>query len=203
MPDSFVHGPLLWYLNRGTGVSLLILFTSSIALGILSARPGRRRLVPTFVTQQLHRNLSLLALALLGAHITTAVVDTYVDIRWWQALSPYGATYKPFWLGLGSLTCDIMIVVMVTSLLRRRLGHRAWHAVHLLGYAAWPIAFVHGAGIGTDASTSWGRWIGIGCVGALAIAGAIRLAAEGRARRAPEGTAHALRTASARPVGGV
>ena len=38
---------------------------------------------------------------LLALHVTTAVVDTYVDIRWWQAVLPWvGSTYLPLWLGL-------------------------------------------------------------------------------------------------------
>ncbi len=61
----------------------------------------RRALLPRFVGQALHRNLALWSLVLLVLHVTTAVVDAYVDIRWWQALVPwYGASYLPLWLGL-------------------------------------------------------------------------------------------------------
>ena len=42
----------------------------------------------------------------LGAHIVSSVVDEYVDIRWWQAFVPYGATYEPLWLGLGAVAVD-------------------------------------------------------------------------------------------------
>ena len=69
---------------------------------------------------------------MLVAHVVTAVVDKYVDIRWWQALVPVGATYEPLWLGLGTLSLDLVAAVTVTSLLRTRLGHRSWRTVHLL-----------------------------------------------------------------------
>lgn len=44
-------GPLLWYLNRATGVVLLVLLTLSVVLGVLAmgGRPGRA--VPRFVSQ--------------------------------------------------------------------------------------------------------------------------------------------------------
>lgn len=191
MLSSFVqqisHGPMLWYLNRGSGVALLLVLTATLCLGILSARAGRSRLVPRFVGQQLHRNLGVLALVLVVGHVATAVADTYVDIRWWQAVSPVGATYKPLWLGMGSLAFDVMLLVVLTSLLRHRMGQRSWHAVHVLGYLSWPLAVVHSVGIGTDASSAWGRQVGLGCVAAVAAVSLIRVGSDllaGRRRAA-------------------
>ena len=60
------------------------------------------------MTQALHRHLALLAVVLLGVHVVSAVVDEYVDIRWWQAFVPFGATYEPFWLGLGAVAVDLL-----------------------------------------------------------------------------------------------
>ena len=168
---------MLWYLNRGSGVGLLLLLTATLVLGILTAREGRSRLVPRFVSQQLHRNLGILALVLVVGHAATAVVDSYVDIRWWQVVSPFGSTYKPLWLGLGSVAFDVMLLVVLTSVVRRRLGQRAWHAVHLLGYLSWPVALVHSVGIGTDAGSEWARQVGLGCVAAVALAGVVRIGA--------------------------
>jgi DMSO/TMAO reductase YedYZ heme-binding membrane subunit len=178
---------MLWYLNRGSGVALLLVLTATLCLGILSARPGRSRLVPRFVGQQLHRSLSMLALVLVVGHVATAIADTYVDIRWWQAVSPVGATYKPLWLGLGSLAFDLMLLVVLSSVLRQRLGHRAWHLLHQLGYLMWAVAMAHSVGIGTDAATSWGRQVGIGCLVAVGTAALLRVASEALAtrRRAP------------------
>ena len=103
-------GPLLWYLNRGTGVVVLVLLTLTTVLGIASIGGRPARGVPRFVTQALHRNAALLAVVLLAAHVASAVVDTYVDIRWWQAFWPFGATYEPLWLGLGAVALDLMAV---------------------------------------------------------------------------------------------
>lgn len=172
------QGPMLWYLNRGSGVALLLVLTATLCLGILSARAGRSRLVPRFVGQQLHRNLGVLALVLVVGHVATAVADTYVNIRWWQAVSPVGATYKPLWLGMGSLAFDVMLLVVLTSLLRHRMGQRSWHAVHVLGYLSWPLAVVHSVGIGTDASSAWGRQVGLGCVAAVAAVSLIRVGSD-------------------------
>ena len=187
-------GPLLWYLDRGTGIVLLGLFTLSTTLGVLATGGRAGRGVPRFVTQSLHRNLALVSVLLLGAHVTTAVADSYVDIRWWQALLPWlGSTYQPLWLGLGTLALDLVLVVALTSLLRTRLRHRSWRAVHLLAYAGWVAALAHGVGIGTDvrADAVWADLVVAGC--AAVVAGAVvlrvaRLALERTDRVVPVGS---------------
>lgn len=173
-------GPLLWYLNRGTGVVLLVLLSVSIVLGVLAmgGRPGRPgRGVPRFVTQAVHRNLALLSVLMLLAHVVSAVVDTYVDIRWWQALVPYGATYQPLWLGLGTLALDVVVVVVATSLLRPRLGLRSWRTVHLLAWVAWGLSVAHAIGIGTDLARPSGLAVlpTAVCVGAVGVALVLRV----------------------------
>ena len=71
------------------------------------------------------------------------------------------------------MALDLLIVLVVTSLARMRLGHRAWRLVHWSGYACWPVAVAHGVGGGgTDERTTWA--IGIGRRGAVAaVAGAV------------------------------
>ncbi|TIC80440.1 ferric reductase [Nocardioides sp. GY 10113] len=171
-------GPLLWYLNRATGVVVLVLLTLSVVLGVLAlgGRPGRG--LPRFVTQSLHRNLALLSVVTLVVHVATAVLDTYVDIRWWQALSPVGATYRPVWLGLGAVALDLMAVVVLTSLVRARLRHRAWRAVHVLSWLAWTAAAAHAVGIGTDLAAPSGAAVlpVAACAAAVLLAVAVRLA---------------------------
>jgi len=179
-----MDGPLLWFANRGTGVVLLLMLTLSTLLGVLATRGDAGRGLPRFLTQSLHRNVSLISSALLVAHVTTAVVDEYVDIRWWQAVVPFGATYEPLWLAFGTLALDLMLVIVVTSLVRRRLPHRRWRAIHVLAYACWGLSLAHGIGIGTDAGTAWGKWTSVVCAAAVGIAVAYRgLALSGAAWR--------------------
>src|SRR4051794_5231456 len=134
--------PLLWYVNRSTGLVLLVLLTLTTALGVLSARraPGPGGAVPRFVPQAVHRSLGLLSLLLLAVHIASAVLDEYVDIRWWHALAPAGLQYRPVWLGLGVVASDVLLAAVLSSLVRVRLRHRHWRAVHLTTYAAWGAA---------------------------------------------------------------
>ena len=176
------EGPVLWYLNRGTGAVTLVLFTATITLGVLSLGGRPARGVPRFVTQSLHRNLALMAFALLVGHVVSAVVDGYVDIAWWQAFVPVGATYEPLWLGLGAVALDLLGVIVVTSLFRQRLRHRTWRLLHQLAWPMWAVSLAHGVGMGTDLRDGW--WlVTVACAVVVPMAAVWRLALGAWGRR--------------------
>ncbi len=181
-----MDGPFLWYLNRGTGLVLLVLLSGSALLGIWSTRGDARARLPRFAVQALHRNAALLGVVLTGVHVASAVADEYVDIRWWQAFVPWQLAYQPLWLALGILALDLVAAVVVTSLVRDRLPRRVWLVVHLGAYVALVLCFAHGLGIGTDTGAGWARWAYAGCGLALVAAGLARVVdARRRAGAAP------------------
>jgi DMSO/TMAO reductase YedYZ heme-binding membrane subunit len=175
---------LLWFLNRSTGFVLLGVLTATVLLGVLAARGRAGSLLPAFVSRSLHRNLSLFGAALLVAHIVTAVLDEFVDIRWWHAFVPYGADYEPLWLGVGTLATDLVVAVLVTTAVRARLGLAAWHRIHQLAYLAWALGLVHGLMIGTDRGETWALIGYSAAAGVVAVAVLVRLAT---ASHEPEG----------------
>ncbi|MDQ6745219.1 MAG: ferric reductase-like transmembrane domain-containing protein [Actinomycetota bacterium] len=166
-----------WYLARGTGAVSLLLFTMVMVLGLLgSLRVSVGPRWPRFALDTLHRDVSLLAVALLVVHILTSVLDGFAPIALTDAVIPFGGTYRPLWLGLGALALDIMLALVITSLVRRRLGFRSWRAVHWLAYASWPVAVLHGLGTGTDSQQWWMLTLTAACVAAVTAALALRIA---------------------------
>jgi len=157
----------LWYLTRATGVMALVLLTATVVLGVAGTARFATPRWPRVITAQLHRNLSLLAVAFVAAHVLTTVLDSYAPIGWISAILPFTSSYRTFWLGLGTAAFDMLLAVVVTSLLRARLGYRAWRAVHWLGYACWPVALWHGLGTGTDSKLSWLLALDAACVAAV------------------------------------
>jgi sulfoxide reductase heme-binding subunit YedZ len=90
----------------------------------------------------------------------------------------FGSTYRPLWIGLGTVSLDLLFAVLITSLLRRHLGYRAWRATHWAAYAAWPAALLHTLGAGTDVGTGWMRLSVTACV--LVVLGAVVVRVGGR-----------------------
>jgi methionine sulfoxide reductase heme-binding subunit len=166
----------LWYLARGTGVVSLTLLTAIVALGIAAHRGDGAARVPRFAVTLLHRNLSLLAIVFLVVHIATSVLDPFAAISWTDAVIPLSASYRPFWLGLGAVAFDLLIALAITSLLRVRIGLRAWRGIHWLAYACWPVALVHGLGTGSDVRSRWLLWLVAACVLTIVVAVWVRLA---------------------------
>lgn len=140
---------LLWYTSRATGVVSLALLTAVLVLGALtSGRRAPHRVSPA-VVMGLHRSLALGTTTFVLAHIATAVGETYVNIDLVSAFLPFTSGYEPLWVGLGTIAFDLVLALVVTSLLRHRLPERLWKAVHVLAFALWPTAVVHGWAMGT------------------------------------------------------
>jgi DMSO/TMAO reductase YedYZ heme-binding membrane subunit len=160
----------LWYLTRGLGVASLLLLTASVGLGVLATVGWRSAAWPRFATTGLHRNLTLLAICTVALHVVTTVLDGYAPIALQDAVIPFLSPYRPIWLGLGAVAFDLLIALVVTSLLRARIGYHRWRFVHWLAYAAWPIALVHSLGTGSDARIGWMQTVGAACIAVVALA---------------------------------
>ena len=170
------HGRLLWYLTRGSGVVALVLLTASVVLGVVEVKRWSTDRWPRFVTAALHKNVSLLAVVFLGLHVATSVVDGFAPIGWLDAVVPFRSGYRPLWLGLGAIAVDLLIALVVTSLLRVRIGYRAWKVVHWTAYACWPIAVLHGLGTGSDTRLGLVLAVNLVCLAAVVAAVWWRLA---------------------------
>jgi predicted ferric reductase len=193
----------LWYASRATGVVSLVLLSGVAILGILVNRRGRLPGLPRFAVSSLHRNLSMLTVLFLGAHIVTAIADGYAPIPWLSGIVPFSSGYERFWLGLGTVALDLVAAVIITSLLRDRLPRSIWRAVHLMTYAAYPMTVVHGIGISKDLRS--GGLLALTLASVLAVGAAVGyrvsegLVAVPRPRRVPQQLEWATRTASTAP----
>lgn len=169
------NGTALWYLTRASGVVSLLLLTVGLVLGILGTVRWRSERWPRFAVVSIHRNLTLFAIAFVAIHVLTTIADGYAPVGFKDAVIPFVSNYRALWLGFGAVAFDLLLALVVTSLLRARIGYRAWRAVHWLAYASWPFALVHGLGSGSDSRFGWLVIITIVCTGAVGAAFALRL----------------------------
>jgi hypothetical protein len=166
----------LWYASRATGVIALVLLTITVVLGVAGIARFATPRWPRVVTSGLHRNIALLVVAFVGVHVLTTVLDTYARIGLISVVVPFTSAYRTLWLSMGTVAFDLLLALVVTSLLRARLGYRTWRAVHWLAYASWPVALWHGLGTGTDSRLPWLLALDAACVAAVAAAVWWRLA---------------------------
>ena len=108
-------------------------------------------------------------------HVGSLLFDPFAQLRLVDVLFPFLGSYRPFWLGLGTLALDLLAVVTVVSLLRHRVGPRVFRGVHWLTYLLWPVAWLHALGTGTDAGSVWMTGVAATCFAAVSAAVAWRL----------------------------
>ena len=184
-------GPsVYWYLTRSTGAVALLLLSGAVVLGVIDVRRWSASGWPRFLVDSLHRNAALLAMVFLVLHILTSILDGFASISPLDAFLPFVGSYRPFWLGLGAAAFDLLLAVTITSLLRQRMGHGAWRAVHWLAYASWPVALLHGFGTGSDIKATWMLALALACL--AAVLGAVLVRACAAWRRYPERSRVAL-----------
>ena len=204
--NGITSSTALWYASRATGVVSLLLLTAVVLLGVLVNRQGRLPGLPRFVVTGLHRNLSLLGVAFVAIHVLTAVFDPYVTIRIVAIVVPFASAYKPLWLGLGAISLDVVLALIVTSLARARMSRRVWRSLHWLSYAAWVSALVHSLTSSTDLHGGVLLYLAIACSLAVAAAVIWRMTHAGReiprAERAAA-TLAMMSPARGTPTGGI
>lgn len=175
-----VSGPtVLWYLARGSGIAALVMLTVSVLGGIITTVRWSSARWPRFVTQLVHRNVSLLALVFIVIHIVTVIADAFAPIRWIDAVVPFVSAYRSLWLGFGAIGFDLLLALIATSLLRHRIGQRTWRALHWTAYLCWPLVVLHGLGAGTDTKVGAVLVLNVACIAVVVLALWWRLAVGG------------------------
>lgn len=164
----------LWFLSRALGLVAMLLLSVVLALGVLHNTSITRRsndALPRFVLVALHRNLSLVTVVLTVLHVVTVVVTPYLPLRWIDTVVPGTALYNTLPAALGALGLDLLLAVVVTSALRRRLSRRAWFLVHWSAYVCWPVVAAH-AVLNVSRGTTW--WtLAVPLVSAVILAAAL------------------------------
>lgn len=174
---------IAWSLARGTGLVALVMLTISLAVGIAVRNrvtvPGQ----PRFVLTHVHRNASLIGVALVAVHLVTLMANSYAGVSLVDTVIPFAMAENTFANGLGTLAVDILLLVSVTGLLRSRMNQRTWKAVHATSYLLWPIALLHGIGAGTDAQEGWYVAVTAACAAVVCGAAMWRLLTPARTAR--------------------
>jgi sulfoxide reductase heme-binding subunit YedZ len=158
--------PYFWYTTRATGLVALVLFTIVVCLGAFVSNRVGGSAVGRFELNELHRSVSMVAMAFLVLHIVTTVVDSYVPTGWLSTIIPMTSNYKRWDVAVGAVAFDLMLAVWASSLMKARIANGSWRFIHWFSWLAFAAAIVHSFLIGTDARSG----IGLAVVTACALA---------------------------------
>ncbi len=141
-----------WYITRSAGITAYLLLWFSTSWGLAVSSKILDRLLHRAFTFDFHEFISLLSLGFLALHILILSADKYMPYSLAQILVPFLSPYRPFWVGIGVIGLYLMVLVTVTYYLRKKIGLRAFRAIHVLSLVAYLGATIHGFFSGTDSS---------------------------------------------------
>lgn len=147
---------VFWFISRGTAIASYWVLWLSMGSGVLITNKMAQKWPGIPPAYEIHQYTSLLGLALGLFHALILMGDHYIHYNLFQVLAPFASeNYRPFWVGLGQLAFYLWAAVNVSFYIRKRIGKKAWRAIHFASFVSFAGVLVHGIFSGTDISTQW------------------------------------------------
>jgi methionine sulfoxide reductase heme-binding subunit len=138
-----------WYMIRATGTVAYVLLYLSVIIGLYSQVQKKRKQKVTS-TLYLHESLSIWALILVCGHLGFLLIDSYISLKWLEVLIPFNTDYKPLPMALGIISLYFLIMTIITSKARKKMGYQKWRKLHALNPILYGMVTLHGLLIGSD-----------------------------------------------------
>ena len=133
-------------LSNYAGLGAIGALTANILIGLLLAtkyNPVRSWPHRRINTVLIHNYTGYAALLLVFVHPALLLLPSRVDFRVIDLVYPMNAPKQPWINSIGAVAAYLLIVVVVTSYFRFRMGRAWWKRVHFATYALFPLYAVH------------------------------------------------------------
>jgi hypothetical protein len=158
------------------GVLTLVSLSITIMIGLVATDRLVLSIRQRVLLQSAHRTTGIIAVTSLVAHVWTKLMEQHIAAI--DIAVPFLASYNRLYVGLGTLSGWVMVMVMWTGLARSKFIGRGkpwmWRSIHAVSYLMWPLALVHGLAAGRPAAT-WVIVSYVVCVLAVLVGLAVRL----------------------------
>jgi DMSO/TMAO reductase YedYZ heme-binding membrane subunit len=159
-----IPSTLTWEIARAGGFMAYGLLTASVAIGLVVSLKWRSPRWTRFITTELHRFVTLLALVFTAIHTLMVAIDPFIGFTPAEVLVPFLSHYRPLWIALGIVATYLLIAVYLSDRVRPYVGYQWWRRFHELSFAIFGLALVHGIATGSDVRTPWAMAIYAGSV---------------------------------------
>lgn len=141
---------LLWMTSRAAALTAFFL----LAAALITGQALRSALFDGAVRNRdlsgLHRFLTVCWVPFVLIHVLAMTLDAVARISPIDLLIPFRVSYAALPIGFGTLGFDLLLIVTVTSYLRRRLDPALWRWLHRLSYLMFAVFALHALLAGTD-----------------------------------------------------
>src|SRR5437763_16416415 len=98
----------------------------------------------------LHDWTTWLWIPLGSLHVLALLLDKTAQIGLADLVLPFRVEYGSLAIGLGTLSLDLLVVITVTSWLRRRMKDEPWRWIYRTSFLMFVLLFVHASLSGAD-----------------------------------------------------
>jgi hypothetical protein len=166
---------LPWLFERLFAWMAYIAVTLSVVFGLLLSTKVLDAVAHRPVNFTLHQELAAVGLGMAGIHGALLGLDATMPFSVVGILVPGQAPYAPLAVGVGQVAFYLMTLVTASFYVRRRIGQRAWRALHYLTFLAFAGSTAHGIAAGTDSGMPWAQWVYLGATTVVAFLLAYRI----------------------------
>jgi predicted ferric reductase len=169
-PQLFV-----WLVARTTGLAAYAALCIAVVSGIALRTSVLDWLAKNRALRSLHDWTTWLWIPLGVVHVGALLLDRTARITPLDVVVPFQVDYGTLAIGLGTVSLDLLVVITLTSWLRRRMNDRVWRWIHRTSYVMFLVLFLHAYGSGTDFDSPFISAISWSAAGALGLLAASRL----------------------------
>ncbi|HBI17241.1 MAG TPA: hypothetical protein DDY52_03815 [Candidatus Moranbacteria bacterium] len=146
-----------WYVTRVTGLLSFSLLYIVMFLGLSIRTPFLNKWIEPIYSLNIHAWLSIQALILVFVHSGALLFDKYLQFTWLDVLIPFFNKTYSVELAFGVIAMYLMLVLIVSSYLRKYINYKVWRITHFLNIPFYLMAVYHGLYLGTDLASGWAR----------------------------------------------
>jgi DMSO/TMAO reductase YedYZ heme-binding membrane subunit len=167
---------LLWLTSRAAALTAFFVVAASLITGQALRSAMFEGTIRNRDLSRLHRFLTGCWVPFVALHVLAITLDSVARIGPIDLVIPFRVSYASVAIGLGTLGFDLLIVVTITSYLRRQLDPAAWRWLHRLSYLMFGLFALHALLSGTDFARTLVLAPAAGVVAFIAIVSLARLA---------------------------
>jgi methionine sulfoxide reductase heme-binding subunit len=140
----------LWELARASGLAAYAALCLAVLTGIAPRTQILSFLAANRAVRALHDFTPWIVLPAVITHVVALVLDATARVGVVDLFVPFRMSYGQLAIGLGTLSLDVLVVVLVTTWIRRRMSNDIWKWFHRLSYLGFATMFLHAILSGTD-----------------------------------------------------
>jgi sulfoxide reductase heme-binding subunit YedZ len=140
----------LWMTSRAAALTAFFVLAAALITGQAMRSALFEGAMRNRDLSGLHRFLTVCWVPFVAIHVLATTLDAVARISPIDLVVPFRVSYAALPIGLGTIGFDLLLVITVSSYLKRRLDPALWRWLHRLSYLMFGVFAVHALLAGSD-----------------------------------------------------